>query len=195
MVVQVSRGVSPVAPIAEACGAALRSGAGYALLSGMMLVDAKNKAVEYAEMFRCALVLVEDDIQASVQVWEKVLDFGMETVLVGSCPCRNGEPNTKFRGDGSVWYAGTALVRLPYSVLARLPRPTFVAMDHGIDEGRLVAKGPNDRGRGSDTHLFYLLEQLQPRPVIAVAGEVTHLMHPMNRERHDLRNPCEVTAA
>lgn len=197
LVCQITRGVCPAQAIVDAVEMTfeLGEGAEYHLISGLPLVEAKNQAVSKAREIEADLIMIEDDILADRGIWERILTPA-HTVRIASTRCRNGILNVKYDARGDVLSAGNVMIAIPLAVLERLPKPVFVANSYGLsNDGSLFLRGPNAQGRGSDTHFFYQLAQLDPRPRVEVVGEVTHLMHPLNSERWDLQTPCDVTAA
>ena len=189
IVCQITRGVAPVFPIAEAQREADIGDASYWLIAGYPAVEAKNRAVEHALCAHKDLLLIEDDILAGADIWRAMLTKG-DSVRLATTNCRNGTPNTRYHRDGSVQSSGTVMVTIPYAVLIRLPQPIFVANVYGLGtDGEMFLRGPCTNGRQSDTHLWFTIRQLDPRPEIQVVGAVDHLMHSENSATWELQKP------
>ena len=194
LAVLISRGVSPVMPTAAFMAQTERAGAGVgcAVVVGYPAAEAKNRAAELALEHKATLILVEDDILAHDDIWQRALSpIDANTVRVASARCRGsdngiewtGPLNTKFDADGAVLYSGTVLLVVPYEILARFPQPFFKPYDFGItDSGEFIPRGDNKHGRHSDVWFWRQLRDLVPRPRVEVIGQVTHLRTPFNGE-------------
>jgi hypothetical protein len=177
-VVQISRGVCPARSIAEACCRARELGWGYSLITGMAAADAKEAAAKVADRDGTGLLLIEDDIVASAEVWKQV---AASTAPVAFAPTvmHNHRWNVKSRSDGSVLYSGTVFVRLTRGTLDALERPLFAHGSFGIEDDRLWNRGPGMKGRGSDVHMWWRIQEAGITDVEELP-EVEHLSHPHN---------------
>lgn len=191
LIVMISRGVGPLVPLAEALTVAHHRGAGFALVSGYPAVEAKNIAAELADGIGAALLLIEDDVLADADTWARALQplTAPLPVRFATARCRDGSMNTRWHADGTPLYSGTPFIFVPHPVLARLPKPAFVANEYGIADGELFLRGPSAKGHHSDVHLWHELRRLDPRPVIEQVGHVSCLVHRLNRDTHDLQTP------
>jgi hypothetical protein len=182
-VCQISRGIAPVECMIEASDMAELFGAEYLPIWGKPLVEAKNKAVEYAMQSQADLLLVEDDILADVWIWEAALsceDNG--DILIATTRNRDGTPNTKKSPKGKFLYTGNIFTLIPHDVLCKLDIPIFRAWNFSqSDDGEiLIMKDENKHGQHSDVYFWYKVMQLDPPPVIRTIGEVSHVKTPYN---------------
>jgi hypothetical protein len=194
VVCQISRGVAPAICIFDAAQAAATYGAGYSLICGKPAQEAKNEAVEIARKRRSDLILVEDDVLATPAAWREIMLADANAVYVAPTVNRDGSEMLRYDAQGAVMHAGNQLIRLPYHVLLRLlvDGPIFQARDHTVTpDGELANIGPNSNGRGGDTHLFFRLRRMVPRPAINVLPRVQWILHDGNRV-HDLRHPSQM---
>ena len=196
LVVSLSRGLAPPDASVGVGAAAAVHAERHFVVRGFPAVEGKNCAAQLALDCGLNLVLVEDDIVVPPDVWRRVSDNILGPVQVATTRCRDGSLNSRFASDGTVLSSGTPFVTIPCAYLLFLGKPVFRAVDCGIlPSGEVYPRGENPHGHNSDTYFWYRVRRLEPRPQIEVIGEVTHLLHPLNRERHDLEHPCEVTVA
>lgn len=194
MVCQISRGVAPAVSIAEAVQHSYGLGAWYRLVAGMTCAEAKNHAVGLAMDAGYDLLLVEDDVLVPDSCWFEAgrqLPDVMTCVTVNRDGSEMGRYHSKFKTE--LLYTGTQFVKLPLVILRRLLEdgPIFQPLEHSFSDGHggeLYVIGPSPKGTGSDTHLWYRLRRLNPRPTIRVIGRCQWLLNVMN-ETHNLRNP------
>ena len=187
---QISRGVAPVKPIIAAVEKAHQFDWVYHAIIGRPLVEAKNEAVRLALESQAALMLVEDDICASDDVWNSAATLTDNAVGYGRANVRGGQENVYVSDDGAFRYAGNCFCVIPLDVLQRLPRPAFSAQRWLKDTDELG--GALNNGIGSDTVFWYHVRHLDPQPAIIELGTVEHLKHPLNLVRDNL-TPCEIT--
>jgi hypothetical protein len=191
---QLSRGVAPVAAIADTLAQAHAHGVTYWLIAGAPLIEAKNRAVDIARTAGADLIIAEDDILTNAETWARICE-PVDAVRLVTTNCRDGSPNTRFDSTGAVLCSGNVLTAVPFAVLERLPSPVFETYRYRIAGDTLVRDFLRGDGRGSDTHFWASIRALDPRPAIEVVGTADHLMHSLNRESHDLIHPCEVQVA
>ena len=191
MVCQISRGLGVSVSVANAATAANSDGAGFAVVSGMQAVDAKNEAVKVADFYNAGLVLVEDDVLPSQNQWSECIPS--MRLAYGEAITRSGKINTRRGRDGKVLYTGTCLVAIPRFVLDKLPRPVFRSWKFTVSHGELVDLGPGTDGRASDVYFWHLLRKTLPDLTWHSLGRVPHVRHALSEPRHDLQNPSDLS--
>ena len=185
--VQITRGLAPALSIASTVSACARRKIDYKLIVGVPAAEAKQQAAQTAFEAGQDLLLVEDDILANDEIWNKVTQNDSD-VMLGSCLMKNGELNVWFHGPRVV-YSGTVFLKVPWAVLGKIGDPWFLPRDLGFtsdDGGVWWDKGPNDEGKHSDTWFYYRCWQENIHPI--VAGFVLHGLHAFNNKDCDLVN-------
>jgi catechol 2,3-dioxygenase-like lactoylglutathione lyase family enzyme len=194
LVVQISRGLAPVASIVAAVQEAERSGWRYEAVCGLPLVAAKNAAAELALDRGEDLLLLEDDVQAPPEVWQAVAALEKtEVVAYARARVRGGGENVYTAPDGTFLYTGNIFCYIPIGILRRLPRPIFAARKWQPTEDYIDTsdRGAQSNGIGSDTGFWHAIRHLDPPPVIQELGKVGHLKHALNLQRNNLE-PCVI---
>lgn len=194
MVCQISRGVAPAPAIAGAVQGASGIGGWYRLLTGFECAEAKNEAVRLAMEAEYDLLLIEDDVIVPESCW---FEAGRDRDEIMTCVTvnRDGSEMARYhtKHKDQLLYTGTQFVKVPLPILHHLLEegPIFQALEHQVAEGHggeLYVIGPSPCGRGSDTHFWYRVRKLTPRPTVRVIGRCQWLLNPCN-EKHNLQNP------
>jgi hypothetical protein len=186
----ITRGMSPAVCTAHVVDVAHRRRTPYKLIVGRPAVDAKLEAVEWSLKNEQDLLLVEDDITADYSIWAKALEPHDE-IGIGTALMRSGELNTWFSGE-RVAYSGTVFLKIPYDILAALPRPCFQCrrMFFCDSTRNFIDAGERDDGCGSDTFFWSLVWEAQH--AVRVFGSVTHHIHEFNNTEPRLSEPSVI---
>ena len=187
----ITRGVGPIEPAVEARAWAMRMGWRWELISGLPLVDAKNRAANIAIEADDSLLMVEDDMSACEVHWraidqERNKGGNYNTLVYAWTTCSNGESNVYSDPDGNFIYTGTCFLWIPRYILIKYRHqtyPIFQAASFGYtSDGReLFYKGPNENHTGSDVFFWHNAMKLDPQPTVKSIGHVGHIKHPFNQ--------------
>jgi hypothetical protein len=194
LIVQISRGMAPAASIAHAVDASHTFRAPYELISGKPAAEAKNAAARMAFDRGLDLLLIEDDIIATPEMWRTVLgpDRRQMNVAVASALMRNGQLNTWFHGL-RLCYSGTVFLFASHAVLAQVGDPWFAPRNLWFSDangGEWIDSGPNANGLHSDVWFFYRL--WQEGVEAEILGSVVHLIHEYNNTNPRLAEPSMI---
>jgi len=185
VVCQLSRGIGPGIPIVEMQRQAHRYGWAYEYLTGLPLVEGKNRAVELAITMDHDLLLVEDDIRVPPEFWHvfiEMLFVKPDAIIAAETNTRQGRKNTKRTRAGVFLATGNVFTRIPLAIMHRMARPLFRSWNFAMttDGDELSDRGPSNSGDHSDFYFWYHARHLAPPPEIIMAGEVKHMKHPLN---------------
>ena len=194
-IVVITRGMAPAVTIAHVVDMAHRYRAPYKLICGLPAVDAKNAAVQWAIDAGYDLLLVEDDIAADAEVWEKAMRSHSRSstdndIGVATCLLRNGELNTWFHGD-RFCFSGSVFMRIPLEKMKHLRSSGLLfvpmRMEFSDEEEQFKSSEMNSDGTGSDVYFWSRVWGEGWR--VEVYGAVTHFIHEFNNTHPRLSEP------